>query len=230
MTNIYRYKFGDIDKIKSEHSILSSGIIKDIKGSLFIDIVAESENKNKIDSMLQKYGFRYYDNLTAASGIEHTWISYGNEIDYMYPATQEVNKIQLIKVWLDSNKDIGAFKTFVGTAISGAHISMGLYSQINPYSDGEPSGLICSSSYTMDGTESFITLEISPYEITTNGYYWLAIVCDNNNIIWASTMSYMNGFLPARWCNHTGYILPNEIGETYKSAEGIVFMSVRIEG
>lgn len=154
---------------------------------------------------------------TGSAGV----YSFGAYRDYAGAngAPQGTNEVQYVRCWLVAGATITKMRTHITSGANGSRqISMGIYDQSSPTSDtGTPNSRVATTGANVppNATTGIYDVNLtSSYAVTTTGWYWLAIQCDNTTMAFLLSATYRANTVPRREETPGVFGLPASAGAT----------------
>jgi hypothetical protein len=168
----------------------------------------------------------------------------GGILDYPGSARMDASEIQYSRVFLPAGIELTEGVTFIDTLGSAIrNVRMGLYAQADPTDIfGLPVTRVAQSNETptgpgLDGSYLQLAFTDAPtggsgspvsYTVPDTGYYWIALVSDNNVTKLATSLVYREEYLPARREISTDTTLPAAAGTLTNPSSAVALAIVEV--
>lgn len=201
-------------------------------GSIWINTVSQ----DTFTAISTATGAAIWKNTTEASGGQATnqgELLYGTLLDYPGSASTSSGNIQYIRLRITAGTVITLMRTYItGGNNNNREIRMGIYDQTDPLDpDLGPNNKLAQTASAGTGglNNSFLELAFEGGDVTipVTGYYWLAIVMDNNSLKIAVTASLRADFVPKRTEFTSNNALPSTAGGLSNPAGSLGFVAAQ---
>jgi len=169
----------------------------------------------------------------------------GGILDYPSSARMVASEVQYSRIFLPAGIELNNAMTFVDTlGAATRYVRMGLYAQADPtdLDTGLPVTRVAQSNAVatgpgLDGLYLDLPFTDAPtggsgtptsYTIPDTGYYWVALISDNNVVKLATSLVYRESYLPVRRETSTGSVLPATAGTLTNPSSAVALAIVEI--
>jgi len=156
---------------------------------------------------------------------------FGSLMHYPSSGGATAGEIQYIRIWITAGIVFDRLRFFQDSGGNPARsVRLGIYTQATAMDEaGVPVTRVAQTASTATSAANDLTFVdvnlVSPYTVTTTGYYWLAAIADSASLKQAVSAVHRADFLPIRRESGTGTTLPATVGTITNPSSAVAYVA-----